>query len=237
MFFFCTHARVFGGREVHGAVSHMKVYPCLPFLQGMWYLAPPLLHCADFCGFTLKKCPLLLQRNFKIASWFAGDPCFFSLIFLLCASSFARSSTYSWSFVFFFPAKTASADCSSKPVQQPRVQHEGPDCSPAQPQGATEISKAKIDKHCLKVFCFHLLLFPGLRMYDYSLAQPVHDYEQIRKLGRSFCFGCLNCINIAYIHYILQVGIEVSAYTCVYQCYDSLCWWSINLGSGPDHDS
>lgn len=123
----------------------------------------------------------------------------------------------------FFSAKTASADCSSNPVQQPRVQHENPDCSPAQSQGATEISTAKIDKYCLNVFCFRLLLFPDLRMYDYSLGQPVHDCEQIHKLGRSFCFVCLNCKHSIYALYIASGNRGICIYVCVYQCYDSLC--------------
>lgn len=116
-------------------------------------------------------------------------------------------------------------------MQQPRVQHENPDCSPAQSQGATEISTAKIDKYCLNVFCFRLLLFPDLRMYDYSLGQPVHDCEQIHKLGRSFCFVCLNCKHSIYALYIASGNRGICIYVCVYQCYDSLCWWSTNLGS------
>lgn len=53
-------------------------------------------------------------------------------------------------------------------------------------------------------------------MYDYSLTQPVRDHECICKLEGSFYYMWLNCINIAYVHYILHMGIEV--YVCICVC-------------------
>lgn len=52
-------------------------------------------------------------------------------------------------------------------------------------------------------------------MYDYGLAQPVCESEEICKLARSFCYVWLNCVNIAYMPYISHMGIEVYVCVCV----------------------
>lgn len=52
-------------------------------------------------------------------------------------------------------------------------------------------------------------------MYDYGLAQPVCESEEICKLARSFCYVWLNCVNIAYMPYISHMGIEVYVCVCI----------------------
>lgn len=53
-------------------------------------------------------------------------------------------------------------------------------------------------------------------MYDYGFVQAVRDHECICKLEGNFYYVWLNCTNIAYMHYVLHMGMEV--YTCIHTC-------------------
>jgi len=55
-------------------------------------------------------------------------------------------------------------------------------------------------------------------MYDYGLVQQVCDRECVCKSEGSFYYVWLNCINIACVHFILHMGIEIYACICICIC-------------------
>lgn len=186
---------------------HKYAHVCLQWVQQP---VSPLLCCLSFCGFRLNRSVLILPRRFETATQSAGDP--HSLL-----STFSFGPAPSHRTVLTTNNLFSSLDSFSRPhqrshsqCQQPRAQRGTTQHSPSEsPRSSWH---RLIDKDRLHLFHALWLLFSSPRMYDYGLVQRVCDHECICKLEGSFYYVWLNSINIAYMHYILHVGICMHAH-------------------------